>query len=118
MPISIGSAASAWLATTLNPIAPTNHRIMIPPLAFLPDLTGDGGLPGFQGLLKHDRIVLALATPTFGRAAVAGRGDHEYLRDALRAPSCVRPIGARPCATGKAKLNPSDARHASADDRP
>jgi hypothetical protein len=31
MPISIGSAASAWVATTLKPIAATNHRIMVPP---------------------------------------------------------------------------------------
>jgi hypothetical protein len=35
MPISIGSTANTGVATTLKPIATTNHRIMVPPDLFL-----------------------------------------------------------------------------------
>src|SRR5581483_9987707 len=69
MPISSGSAASAWVATTLRPIAPINIRIMASPLP--PSLCG-------ELFLKQDRIVLACkgAFCRYIGVKVAGH-DHE-----------------------------------------
>src|SRR6266851_2207087 len=99
MPISVTSAASAWVATTQKPIAPTNHRIMHPPDT-PPRLDRRWRDALFAGTLYLEELLLrfmtelpALATPHF---VVARRA---------------------PVTMGAVRFRPSTARRASAGDR-
>src|SRR5260370_14582350 len=110
MPISVTSAASAWVATTQKPIAPTNHRIMQPPDTpprldrRWRDALSARTLDLRERLLKrtlgviHDRIARA-CNPAFCRCGSLHFTVHED-------ESALRRV-----------LRLSTARHASADDR-
>src|ERR1700729_756417 len=79
MPTSSGSAASAWVATTLRPIAPINIRIMASPLRFFLRR---------ELFLNQDRIVLA-CNPAFCRYIGVELAGHDH-----ESACCLPAVGA------------------------
>src|SRR5580704_15686075 len=98
--ISIGSAAKAWLATAVKPIAPINHRIMSSPKTFFfgraaeHDQFAGACNPTFVGAVPSQEQV---SDDAFHLSPLAGRGSGPSMPHHLNTSCTSQPFRRAAC---------------------